>query len=61
MSTRPSTSVRAGTATSPRFRILDISSVSEVGVMNLLAPLLRLLFAGHHNWVMAQGERGLTR
>jgi uncharacterized protein YndB with AHSA1/START domain len=29
--------------------------------MNLLAPLLRWLFAWNHHWVMAQGERGLTR
>jgi carbon monoxide dehydrogenase subunit G len=29
--------------------------------MNLLAPLLRPLFAWNHNWVMAQGERGLAR
>jgi hypothetical protein len=30
-------------------------------VMNLLAPLLRPLFAWNHNWVMAQGERGLKQ
>lgn len=29
--------------------------------MNLLAPLLKWLFAWNHNWVMAQGERGLAR
>ena len=28
--------------------------------MNLLAPVLRWLFAWNHNQVMAQGERGLT-
>lgn len=30
-------------------------------VMNALAPLLRPLFAWNHNWVMAQGERGLKQ
>jgi hypothetical protein len=30
-------------------------------LMNLLAPLLQPLFAWNHNWVMAQGERGLRR
>lgn len=29
--------------------------------MNALAPLLRWLFAWNHNWVMHDGERGLTR
>ncbi len=29
-------------------------------VMNLLAPMLKPLFAWNHNWVMAQGERGLS-
>jgi uncharacterized protein YndB with AHSA1/START domain len=29
--------------------------------MNILAPLLRPLFAWNHNWVMAGGERGLTK
>ena len=29
-------------------------------LMNVLAPLLAWLFAWNHNWVMAQGERGLT-
>ncbi len=28
--------------------------------LNLLAPLLKPLFAWNHNWVMAQGERGLA-
>jgi hypothetical protein len=27
---------------------------------NVLAPMLRWLFAWNHNWVMAQGERGLA-
>jgi hypothetical protein len=27
--------------------------------LNLLSPLLKPLFAWNHNWVMAQGERGL--
>jgi uncharacterized protein YndB with AHSA1/START domain len=29
--------------------------------LNLLAPLLKPLFAWNHNWVMAQGERGLAQ
>jgi uncharacterized protein YndB with AHSA1/START domain len=29
--------------------------------LNLLAPLLKWLFAWNHNWVMAQGERGLAQ
>ncbi len=29
--------------------------------LNLLAPALKPLLAWNHNWVMAQGERGLTR
>jgi hypothetical protein len=29
--------------------------------MNLLAPLLKPLFAWNHNWVMTEGEKGLTR
>ena len=29
--------------------------------MNVLAPLLRLLFSWNHHWVMAQGGRGLGR
>jgi uncharacterized protein YndB with AHSA1/START domain len=29
--------------------------------LNLLAPLMKWLFAWNHNWVMAQGERGLAR
>lgn len=29
--------------------------------MNLLAPLLKPLFAWNHNWVMKQGERGLAQ
>jgi hypothetical protein len=29
--------------------------------MNLLAPLLKWLFAWNHNYVMRQGERGLVR
>jgi hypothetical protein len=29
--------------------------------MNLLAPLLKPLFAWNHNWVMAEGEKGLAR
>jgi hypothetical protein len=28
--------------------------------MNALAPLLKRLFAWNHNWVMAQGEKGLA-
>jgi hypothetical protein len=28
--------------------------------MNLLAPLLRWLFVWNHDWMMAQGERGLA-
>jgi hypothetical protein len=28
--------------------------------LNLLAPLLKPLFAWNHHWVMAQGERGLA-
>ena len=28
--------------------------------MNLLAPLLKWLFAWNHNWVMDRGERGLA-
>jgi hypothetical protein len=28
--------------------------------MNAFAPLLKPLFAWNHNWVMAQGERGLA-
>lgn len=28
--------------------------------MNVLAPFLKWLFAHNHNWVMAQGERGLA-
>jgi hypothetical protein len=28
--------------------------------LNLLAPLLKPLFAWNHNWVMGQGERGLA-
>jgi carbon monoxide dehydrogenase subunit G len=35
--------------------------VETTGVaMNVLAPLLKWLFAWNHNWVMAQGERGLA-
>jgi uncharacterized protein YndB with AHSA1/START domain len=30
-------------------------------LLNALAPLLRPLFAWNHDWVMAQGERGLAR
>jgi hypothetical protein len=29
--------------------------------MNAMAPLLKPLFAWNHNWVMAQGERGLAQ
>lgn len=28
--------------------------------LNILAPLLKWLFAWNHNWVMARGERGLA-
>lgn len=36
-------------------------NVSTAGFwLNLLAPLLKPLFAWNHNWVMAQGERGLA-
>ena len=35
--------------------------VCTTGVMmNLLAPLLKWLFAWNHNWVMDQGEKGLA-
>jgi hypothetical protein len=35
--------------------------VSTAGFwLNLLAPMLKPLFAWNHHWVMAQGERGLA-
>ena len=54
-----------------RFRLAERDGGTEVTfywdvhttgwAMNLLAPLLRSLFAWNHNRVMARGERGLTR
>ena len=37
----------------------DVSTNKRL--MNLLTPLFRRAFEWHHNWVMKQGERGLTK
>jgi hypothetical protein len=42
-------------------RVLFYWDVATSGFwLNLLAPALKPLFAWNHNWVMAQGQRGLA-
>jgi hypothetical protein len=42
-------------------QVLNYWDVATAGFwLNLLAPALKPLFAWNHDWVMAQGQRGLT-
>jgi hypothetical protein len=42
-------------------QVLNYWNVATAGFwLNLLAPALKALFAWNHNWVMAQGQRGLA-
>ena len=46
---------------SSQTRVLFYWNVTTSGFwLNLLAPALKPLFAWNHNWVMAQGQRGLA-
>jgi hypothetical protein len=43
-------------------QVLNYWDVATAGFwLNLLAPALKPLFAWNHNWVMAQGQRGLAK